>query len=371
MSALGDFLEKFYGTKSLFHTVSARVRHTRKAAPHSSSLSRERVIGRRRRDAKPHKEFEEDLLFWARLPDQVRVETTRVKDGKTETSIEVVNEGTAWTRHDNGVVEQGSGRRRHSPDGISLPTQFQRHFDRSLLRQCFAALTLETNGTCQVADRDCLRIRAVQVPAAQLWPHWLAWEASEYEFAADLERAVLLSIVGQVDGKPIETHEVLDVTYDEEIDNSLFIYTAAADETVQAAVPIAEHITLEAAAARAPFTVLKPMYVPESERVQADVIYHPQRPNCSDEHLMIGYRGGESFTHFWLNQRRERDKELQDELEWDELVVDGRRLEFSDPNPAEGLRVLAFEQDGTCIDIIADLPKDEMVKIALSLQPVN
>src|SRR6266576_3937808 len=172
MSALGDFLERFYGTKPLFDTVHARVHYRKKSPPADSSSVREPVIGRRRRNAKS-KKSEENLVFWARLPDQARVETTRIKDGETETNIEVVNGPTFWKRHWNGTPEQGSEESRHARQGSLLPTEFQRHFDRRLLRQCFAALTLEANGTCQVAGRDCLNIRAVQVPGAQLWPHWL------------------------------------------------------------------------------------------------------------------------------------------------------------------------------------------------------
>ena len=371
MSALGNFLERFYGTKPLFHTVQARVNYRKKSPPAGSAPGRDPVIGRRRRNSKSRKDSEENLVFWARLPDQARVEMTRVKDGVTETTIEVVNGITVWKRHANGTIEQGSEGRRHAREQSLLPTEFQRHFDRRLLRQCFAALTLEANRTCQVAGRDCLKIRAVQVPGAQLWPHWLAWEASEFEFAADVERAALLSIVGQVDGEAVETHEVIEVTFDEEIDDSLFTYQAGAGETVQPAVPISEHITLEAAAARAPFTVLMPTYVPESQRVQSDAMYHPKRPNSPEECLSMFYRGGETFGHLWINQRLVRDKEWYDELEWDELVVDGLRLEFSDPDPDEGLRILVCEQDGTDVSITADLPRDEMVKIALSLKPVS
>ena len=150
MSALGDFLETFFSPRLPFRNVQARVQHTKTTVPADSSSRQERSIGRRRRNIELREDSVESLSFWGRLPDQVCVETTRVKDGKTETSIEVVNGDTTWKRHYNGVVEQGSSSR-HSPDVISLPTQFQSHFDRSLLRQCFAALTLDEIGTCPVA----------------------------------------------------------------------------------------------------------------------------------------------------------------------------------------------------------------------------
>lgn len=230
-------------------------------------------------------------------------------------------------------------------------------------------MTLEANKTCLVAGRECLKIRAVQIPGTQLWPHWLAWEATEYEFAADLERAVLLSIVGLVEGEAIETHEVVAVNFDEVIDDSLFTYKAEVGEIIQPAVPIVEFITAEAAACRAPFTILTPIYVPESQRVLSETMYHPARPNSPAESFSIHYRGGETFDYLSIEQRQKRD-EKHDELEWDELDVEGRRLDLSDPG-VEGFRILAFEQDGTYVDIISDLPRDELVKIALSLKPVS
>src|SRR5687767_1799203 len=112
MTALGEFLERFYGPDEFFRTVHARVRHTRTDAPQSSSSGRRPPIGRRRRHANPRSESTKDLVFWAHLPDKVRVETTCEKEGVTETTIEVVNGDTKWQRHADGTVETGSGRKR-------------------------------------------------------------------------------------------------------------------------------------------------------------------------------------------------------------------------------------------------------------------
>ncbi len=371
MSRLGEFLEQFFGPDPTFDSVHATVRHVKKSAPQESSSGQRLVIGRRRRDAKPSEMTEETLVFWARLPDRVRVETRRPKDGQAETSIEIVNGETMWTRHAGGTVERGYGRRRHSGGASSFPTAYQRHFDRGLLRECFAVLTLEAKGACQIANRECLQIRAIQVPGARLWPHWLTWETNEFEFAADVERAVLLSIAGMVDGDAIETHEVLEVAFDEEIDDSLFVYEPHANESVESAIPVVEHITLEAAFGRAPFTLLQTTLVPESQRIQREVMYYPTRPNGPDEYLSIHFRGGDSFDYLWINQRAERDRRMQAELQWSEAEKDGRRFEISDPSPDEGLRVIVFEHLGTYVDITSDLPSDVLVGIAMSMTPVN
>src|SRR5262245_47866755 len=102
MNALGEFLERFYGPDQFFRTVHARVRHTKRASPQSSSGGRRPSIGRRRCDAKPRSESTKDLVFWAHLPDKVRVETTCEKEGRSETTIEIVNGNTRWQQYAHG-----------------------------------------------------------------------------------------------------------------------------------------------------------------------------------------------------------------------------------------------------------------------------
>jgi hypothetical protein len=267
-------------------------------------------------------------------------------------------------------VERGSARRSRSVDRHSLPTEYQRHFDRALIRECFAALTLEPLGTCDIAGHRCLNIRAVKIPGTQLWPHWFAWEAAEFELAADVERATLLSIVGIVEGHAVETHEVLEVSYDEDLDASLFTYEPDPGESVQAAIPVAEHVTWEAAAERAPFTLLRPAFIPESQRGLDEIMYHPARPSSPIEHVTIFYRGDSSPGSLWITQQAERDLRSHKEYAWDELKVEGRIFKISDPGTADGLRLLSFEQEGTDVNITSDLPVDELIKVASSLQAV-
>ena len=46
-------------------------------------------------------------------------------------------------------------------------------------------------------------------------------------------------------------------------------------------------------------------------------------------------------------------------------------MEISDPHPEEGLRTCVVCWESPFVAIVSDLPKDEMVKIALSLTPVS
>ena len=371
MAALGEFLERFYGPNEFFRTVQARVRHTRTAFSQSTSTGRQPSLGRHRRDAKPRHESTNNLIFWAQLPDKVRIETTCEEESRSEPTIEVVNGDTRWKRHADGTIERSCGRSKGAEGSYSLPTEFQRHFDRGLLRQCFAALTLELTGQCRIAGHECIIIRAQQVPGAQLWPHWLSFDANEFEFAAEIEHAVLLSIKAVVNRATVEVHEVLEVTFDGQIDDSSFVYEPGINERVRATAPVAKHITLEEAAGGAPFVVLQPSYIPDPEQTHFDVMYHPGIPDRKVESLTIFYRRTASYDTLWIEQSCEPDERQREELEWDERHIDGQRMEISDPHPEEGLRVLCCRRENTFVVIISDLPKDEMVKIALSLAPVR
>jgi hypothetical protein len=171
-----------------------------------------------------------------------------------------------------------------------------------------------------------------------LWPHWLAWEADAYEFAADLERPVLLSITGTLAGVPTESHEVVEIAFDEELDESLFVCEPQPDEAVEPAVPILERVSLAEAAASASFAVLQPTWLPEQDRLQREVMYHPAQHDHPDE-LTLHYRGGATFDSLWINERARRE--------------------------------VALEQEGTWVDLISDLSREDLCRVAASLEPAS
>jgi outer membrane lipoprotein-sorting protein len=366
MGRLGEFLELFYGPRQLFRTLHARVRHSEPAVD-SALARRDGPIGKLRTDLPPKPAREEEFEFWAQLPDRVRFEKRREKEGELKTSLELINGREVWEQHSDGTVEQGSGRR---PDeDVRLPTDYQRHFDRHLIREIFAALTLQEIGTSRVANRECVTFLATKVAGASLWSHWLPSEADEYEFAGDLERAVLLSIVCKRDGKAIETFEVVEITFDGTLDESLFRFTPAKDDRVEAAKPVTERISLEAAARRAPFKVFQPAKQSGRKLVEPHVMYYPSRPRRRDESLTIFFLNSE-HCQLWINQGSQPDPDHSETLEWTEIERNGRRFKLSDPEVDDGLRVLWFEQSGTHVEIVSDLPVEEMVDLGLGMEEV-
>jgi outer membrane lipoprotein-sorting protein len=221
---------------------------------------------------------EASLSIWISPPGRFRIEKNDKSEEQLEPSLIVVN-GDQWRNRDHqGHVEtseasQQQGRQRPTPD----LTDIERHFDQASLREYFVGLSLQQLGSAQTAGRSCIRLRAVPRPDAHLWPHWLPHGADEYEFHADPERGILLYVAGRYSGEVFEISEVLQVAFDEPLDDGLFTYTPRRGEQVRPADPIVEHLTLQAAVARIPFTVLVPVRLPDSEHGDVEVMYHPPR----------------------------------------------------------------------------------------------
>src|SRR5262249_32706690 len=134
---------------------------------------------------------EASLSVWIALPDRIRVERERRNHGQVEAFLTVVNGAEWWDRDHEGHVETPGDSRRSRP---SL-SDVECHFDRARLRAIFEALALEGIGTIRTAGCDCIQVRAVPRPGDRLWPHWLPYGADEYEFHAEPQRGVLLSII--------------------------------------------------------------------------------------------------------------------------------------------------------------------------------
>jgi hypothetical protein len=276
-----------------------------------------------------------------------------------------VTDGDKWTTRDSeGHVESGTVAKRR---GLANQTDAEKHFDPAMIREFFKNLALELAGTTRTANRECIRVRGVLRPEGRLWPHWLPKEADEYEFHVDSERGLLLSLISKRDGQAFEIDEVLEIIYDEKIDDGLFSYSPAVGEQLRQPIPVAEHLTLEAAAARVPFTVLVPTRIPGSGRHQLMVTRHPARRKSPQESLWIAYMHSDQFDCLWLHETATICAD-HDEYEWEQIEKDGRELMISDPG-ATGGRKIYLMQEGTHVEIDSDLDRDRLIDLALSLRP--
>jgi hypothetical protein len=283
--------------------------------------------------------------------------------GEIEESLTITDRDKWTTRDSEGHVESGTTSKRHAFANL---TDAEVHFDPIMIREFFKNLALELVDSTRTANRDCIRVRAVLRPEGRLWPHWLPKEADEYEFHVDSERGLLLALISKRDGQVFEMNEVREISYDERIDNNLFSYSPAVGELLREPIPVAEHLTLEAAAAKVPFSVLIPTRIPGSGRHQLMICRHPARPK-SQESLWISYMYSDEFDRLWLRESATISSD-HDEYEWERIEKDGRLLMISDPGPSAG-RKIYLTQEGTHVEIDSDLDRDRLIDLALSLRP--
>jgi hypothetical protein len=372
MSKLGDVLQVLFGPVFPYATIRAEVRHWRNFDLTEKVALESDVLGGRRkpRPDKPAgstpRTAEATLKIWLSRPSRGRIETTRAMQGEIETSL-TVTDGENWaTRDSEGHVESGKSAKRK---GHANLTDAERHFDPAMIREFFQNLALELVGTTRTANRDCIRVRAVLRPEGSLWPHWLPKEAEEYEFHIDCERGLLLAIISKRGGQPFEIDEVLEIAYDEKIDDGLFSYSPAVGEQLREPIPVVEHLTLEAAVARVGFTVLVPTRVPGSGRHQLNVVRHPAHPKSLRESLWIMYAHSDQFNRLWVKEGATVDSD-HEEYEWERIEKDGREILISDPG-ATGQRKVYLKQEGTHVDIDSDLDRDRLIDLAFSLRPAS
>jgi len=367
MSELGDFLEVVFGPNDRFRSIQASLRHWRNRQIADGARRTDRpVMGRRKASSDTSDSIEESALsVWFALPDKMRVEESRRKDEEVETFLEIVNGNQSWEVDPDGHVETATNER----SGAGSMSDVERHFGRALLRQFFVGLSLELIGNVRTAQLDCIRIRAVPRPKAQLWPHWIPFGADEYEFHAEPSRGLILSIVARHGGQVFEINEVTAITFDQRLDDSLFCYTPVVGEQIREKDPVVEHLTLEAAVSRMPFTVLVPTRLPDPEHSQLEVMYHPSRMRSPRAYLSLMYRGNKAYDSLWIHQGTSPEPDAA-KLEWESILIEEKQIRISDPGVA-GKRIVEFEQEGTHLLITSDLAREPLLDLARSFVPAS
>jgi len=371
MSKLGDFLEVVYGPADGFTTLRASIRQWRNRSLAETAGANRHVMGKRKAQSDSATQIDETgISVWIERSDRMRIEVDSQKSENRRSQLTVINGDQTWTRDDQGHVEETkkTPQERERAYRAAGATLVDRYFSHASLREFFTELTLESMGEVRVADHDCVRVRARLRPGCSLWPHWLPCGADEYEFHVEPNRGLVLSIHARCAGAVFESGEVTDVVFDEPIDDKVFSYTPAYGEQVRPAAPIVEHINLEAAVKRMPFTVLIPNQVPNAEHAHCEVMYHPPRVPSSRPFLSLMYRWGLSEQSLWLHEAETIDPELE-KYEWEDVARNGRELRLSDPDIEGGRRAIALMHDGTYVTIWSDIAREPLLDLAASLAP--
>ncbi len=364
MSELGGFLEAVYGSATHFFSVRARLRHWRSQVLAEMARNSKRVWGRKKGGTMSKPTIREvNTSVWLSPPNRVRMEKHIQAGRKSEYSL-VIADGNRWSIRDGqGHVQVSDPDQEGGPPGL---TRISAHFDQRFLRELLGHLALESFGVVNTARRSCVRLRAAARPGARLWSHWLPYGADEYEFHADPERGVVLFIAARFKGQVYDVSEVVEVAFDEPLDDALFAYAPVCGEQIRPAESVIEVLSLDGAIARMPFTVLVPTRLPSQETARVfEVTYCRPRGPSGRGSLTITYLTKPSV---WIEQSGEPNPEL-DKYEWEPIEYQAKRMAVSDAGT--GTRVLTLVQDGTYVKVWSELDREQLIDITASLVPAH
>lgn len=316
------------------------------------------------------------LSIYAVPPTRVRVECDRTLDGRESQIVNGLNEQFSWIG-DGRFSTYSKHTREHSRmqgeyeeflfEALSpLPDDYRRHFGRMHIFGFLKTLSLHELEKCTIAGRECLSFRGCPQRLPRYpWKGLLDLHADEFVFAADLEYAVLLSIEGRVHGNICESYEVQQISFNLALDDTIF----SPDISWNLVIP-SEHVTLEDARGRVPFTILMPTSLPKFHS-QPRLVTLTREDGGSSARIVATYENrGDPNGHLIVFQRPNRDAFTFEKYEWTRQQFDNLTIYVSAPTEKGGWSLVAFEQDGTHVLLMSALPTDHLVRIATSFEPI-
>lgn len=231
------------------------------------------------------------------------------------------------------------------------------------------ALRLRVSGEGSVAGRDCIRMTGVPRQSSDHAHalHRFGFGADEIELLVDRERGVLLRIEARFMGEPFAVTEAVEVEFDVIFPPETFVFELPEGESFRPVGPRTEHLTLQQAAAIAPFTVLGPERVPERWRLMAVYMPANDRPPMPASVTLL-LHAEDASIQVNIHQTAVDATEEHDWRSWEPhggVLVAGREAPTgTEPGYAR------VEEDGTrAILSSAELERDALVALALSLRP--
>lgn len=224
-------------------------------------------------------------------------------------------------------------------------------------------LVMREAGSVQIAGRECVCFHGVWGGEAILWPHFLPFNADSYEICVDLERGAFLSIVGYLADEAFERIDVRDIIYDGEFDPSLFELRPEPGQLV-------ERIEREPPWGRdfEPGHIEFPLFVPDQTMMKHLSLEHCRWVTEAQRFVVrLLYKTRPELGLVWIDER-DVDSD-HSEYEWESVTFDGLDCLISEPECAEGMRILLMRKDATRIEIYSHKPIDWIARLAKSLVP--
>ena len=228
-----------------------------------------------------------------------------------------------------------------------------------------AGLTLELAGHREVAGRDAILVRAVPRPRPfRAEQEALLTGADRHELAVDAERGTLLRTVSFLHDEPAQRLEVVEIAFDEPLDESLFRYEPSAGEEVAkpGEVQAGSVVSIEEAERLASF----PVFVPGSlgHGWRSHVLYTPGREGTRVRETVTVALYRDDASHSVTLRQSAGPWESWQTNGTEESERGGRPLRVS---VGQWHRVLV-EQDGTHVELDSGTVETEaLVELALSL----
>jgi hypothetical protein len=272
MTELGDLLELLHRAHASFRTVRFEARewrHTwRTQAAYARAMEGATGVGQvvLQTDAVPQ-EWEIVVRGWLAPP---RIREERGEAGRLTVGV---SDGERWWQvmpEWATVSDEGDGWSTGRVGDCLRP-----YVDPAPLT---AGLTLELAGRGEAAGREAILVRAAPRPRPfRAEQEALLTGADRHELAVDAARGTLLRTVSFVDDEPAQLLEVVEIAFDEPLDESLFRHEPGPGEEVAkpGEVQAGTVVSIEEAARLASF----PVFVPGSlgHGWRSHVLYTPGR----------------------------------------------------------------------------------------------
>lgn len=363
MSELGDLLELLHGAGERWRTARLTIREWHHFE--RSRLAHERI----RQSGSAH----QITLYGAGPATDERESLVRVwlagerareaRDDPDVGSFLSVRDGGQWWQYSpsfGALTNEGDPNHQSGVGEVALRLLEPSHV--------LAALRLETVGEVQAAGRRALRVlgmaRESEETAMLLFR--LGYGAERYELDVDRELGVLLRTAALVDGEPFAVTEVTEVAFDEEFPPVTFVFTLPEGESFRPLHTPVQHLTLEAAATQAPFTVLTPARVPADWRLHVIFNEGADRPPLPPG-VTLHYHAQDASHQLNIQQVSAGQPDLETWLEWEpegSLLVAGPR-QPTGTMPG----YVRVEREGTRATLSSsDLERAMLVELAESLR---
>jgi hypothetical protein len=365
VSELGDLLELLYGAGDRWRNARLTLRewhHFERAA-------------RAQERAQTSRSAHQIMLYGGGGPMPVEQESVvrvwidgeRAREERDDPQLGpmlMIRDGERWSHYSqrDGARTNDGDRNHHSGVGQGA----MRLLEPS---HVLAALKLRPAEEVEVAGRQAMR-----VVATGAGPHesamllfQLGYGADEYELLVDRERGVLLRTAALLHGEPFAVSEVTEIAFDEEFPPETFVFTLPEGEAFRPLFDRPAHVTLEAAAARAPFVVLTPASVPDDWQLHVMLSEGSDRPPMPPS-VHLHYHSRDASHQLHIEQTATEATGTHDWLEW----ADEGSVRIAGPRETTGTMPTYVQVDrgGTRATLSSsDLELAALMTLAQSLHP--